>query len=68
MEDRMHGKREARSANRIHKRIEKRIVGGVRIGIALIAGIGLLVYLAFIAGVLLLAGKGLQTVWGFIFG
>ncbi|WP_172195586.1 hypothetical protein [Saccharibacillus qingshengii] len=64
MEDRMHGKREAR----VSHRIANRIGDGVRIGIALIAGIGLLVYLAFIAGILVLAGTGLHAVWGFIFG
>ncbi|GEM_PF-6984919 len=36
---------------------------GPGIGLALIAGIGLLTYLAFVLGVLFLAGVGLKAVW-----
>ncbi|MEJ8306855.1 hypothetical protein [Saccharibacillus sacchari] len=41
---------------------------GNGIGLALIAGIGLLTYLAFLVGVLFLAGTGLHAVWGYVFG
>lgn len=41
---------------------------GNGIGLALIAGIGLLTYLAFLVGVLFLAGKGLHAVWMYLFG
>lgn len=41
---------------------------GNGIGLALIAGVGLLTYLAFLAGVLFLAGTGLHAVWGYMFG
>lgn len=36
---------------------------GTGIGLALIAGIGLLTYLAFVGGVIFLAGMGLKAVW-----